>query len=121
MQTNGSEMLRLACGIGVQRGIRVIAPVHDAVVIEAPVAEIEGAVWAMQAAMAQVSRTILGGFELATDVEIIRYPDRYTDERGIVLWHRILEIMDQLENPSSRADSSGPSFDTSQAACGLIY
>ena len=36
-------------------------------------------------------------FTLGTDVEIIRYPDRYSDERGTVMWHRILEILDGIE------------------------
>lgn len=36
MQGNGAEMLRLACCLLVEAGIRVCAPVHDAVLIEAP-------------------------------------------------------------------------------------
>jgi hypothetical protein len=35
-QANGAEMLRLAVSLAVERGVRVIAPVHDAVMIEAP-------------------------------------------------------------------------------------
>ena len=31
----------------------------------------------MQAAMAKASRIVLDGFELRTDVNVIRYPDRY--------------------------------------------
>src|SRR3954464_13305113 len=36
MQANGAEMLRLACCLATERGIRVCAPVHDALLIEAP-------------------------------------------------------------------------------------
>ena len=36
MQANGAEMLRLACCLGTERGIEVCAPVHDAVLIGAP-------------------------------------------------------------------------------------
>jgi DNA polymerase-1 len=36
MQGNGAEMLRLACCISTERGIEVCAPVHDAVLICAP-------------------------------------------------------------------------------------
>src|SRR5204862_5219938 len=36
MQANGAELLRLACCFAVESGIRVCAPVHDAILIEAP-------------------------------------------------------------------------------------
>ena len=36
MQANGAEMLRLACCLGIERGMKICAPVHDAVLIESP-------------------------------------------------------------------------------------
>ncbi len=41
MQANGAEMLRIACCLATERGIRICAPVHDAVLIEAPADRIE--------------------------------------------------------------------------------
>ena len=41
MQANGAEMLRLACCFATEEGIAVCAPVHDAILIEAPVEEID--------------------------------------------------------------------------------
>jgi DNA polymerase-1 len=41
MQGNGSEMLRLACCLATEAGIRVCAPVHDAILIEAPLEELD--------------------------------------------------------------------------------
>lgn len=35
MQANGAEMLRLACCFGIEKGLRICAPVHDAILIEA--------------------------------------------------------------------------------------
>ncbi len=35
MQANGAEMMRLACSLATERGIRVCAPVHDALLVEA--------------------------------------------------------------------------------------
>jgi hypothetical protein len=46
MQANGAEMLRLACSFATERGVRVAAPVHDALLIEAPLDELENAVGA---------------------------------------------------------------------------
>ena len=82
MQANGAEMLRLACIFGTERGICINAPIHDAVLIEAPADEIEEAVVRMQDYMRTASRIVLAGFELRTDATIISYPGRYDDPRG---------------------------------------
>ena len=46
----------------------------------------------MRAAMAEASRIVLDGFELGTDVSIIRWPDRYMDDRGRVMWDRVQKL-----------------------------
>jgi DNA polymerase I len=84
MQANGAEMMRLAACLATERGIEVCAPVHDAFLICAPLDRIEADVARMREAMAEASRIILDGFELRTDAAIVRYPDRYMDERGAV-------------------------------------
>ena len=48
MQANGAEMLRIACCFGTERGVRISAPVHDAILIEAPIDEIEAEALRMQ-------------------------------------------------------------------------
>ena len=35
-QANGAEMMRLACCLATERGVSVVAPVHDAVMVEGP-------------------------------------------------------------------------------------
>jgi hypothetical protein len=93
MQANGAEMLRLACCLGVERGVEICAPVHDAVLICAPEQDIDADVETMRAAMAEASRIVLGGFELGTDVKVTRSPDRYMDERGAVMWSRVMGLI----------------------------
>ena len=44
MQANGAEMLRLACCLATERGIRVCAPVHDALLVEARAEDIDAVV-----------------------------------------------------------------------------
>src|SRR4051794_33429542 len=51
----------------------------------------------MQAAMAKASRIVLDGFELRTDVNVIRYPDRYQDRRGAVMWDRVTRLISHYE------------------------
>jgi DNA polymerase I len=93
MQANGAEMLRIACCLATECGIEVCAPVHDAVLIAAPIDQIEEDVEAMQEAMAEASQVVLDGFELGTDAAITRYPDRYVDERGKVMWERVCNLV----------------------------
>ena len=96
MQANGAEMLRLACCLATERDIQVCAPVHDALLIEAAAADIDDAVAATRAAMAEASRIVLDGLEIATDVEIIACPDRYADDRGQVMWERISDLLAEM-------------------------
>lgn len=96
MQSHGAEMLRLACAFIDEAGIELIAPVHDAVLIEADASEITEAVAETCRLMQRASRVVLAGFEVRTDVEIVRYPGRYLDERGADMWERVQRIVDGL-------------------------
>ena len=97
MQANGAEMLRLACCLATEAGIEVCAPVHDAVLICAPLDRMDADVERMRACMAEASRIVLDGFQLATDAYVVRYPDRYMDERGAVMWQRVMALLDRAE------------------------
>jgi hypothetical protein len=93
MQANGAEMLRLACCLGTELGIEICAPVHDAVLICAPLDRLEEDARRMQDAMAEASRIVLAGFELRSDCNTIRHPDRYMDGRGKVMWERVWSLI----------------------------
>ena len=102
MQANGAEMLRLACCLATERGIEVVAPVHDAVLICAPLDRLESDVAATQAAMGEASRIILAGFELRSEAKLVRYPDRYSDPRGEMMWTIVMQILDGAEQKDRR-------------------
>jgi hypothetical protein len=90
VQANGAEMLRLACCFATERGISVLAPVHDALLVEAPIETINETVAATQLAMADASAVILDGFRLRSDDKVVCFPDRYMDEdRGLAMWNRV--------------------------------
>src|SRR5262249_32533419 len=97
MQANGAEMLRLACCLATERGVDVCAPVHDAVLITAPLDRLDQDIATMLDAMREASRIVLGGFELGTDSAVVRYPDRYMDERGNAMWGTVMELLDKAE------------------------
>jgi hypothetical protein len=86
-----------ACCLATERGIEVCAPVHDAVLICTPLDRIEVDVVSMRAAMAEASRIVLAGFELATEVKVVRWPDRYMDPRGLAMWNRVCGLVSKAE------------------------
>ena len=96
MQANGAEMLRIACILMVRQGIGLCAPVHDAVLIEAPLDRLEGDVAIAQECMREASRLVLANFELNSDAKVIRHPDRFQDERGAEMWERVMGLMDTI-------------------------
>ena len=103
MQANGAEMLRLACCLATERGIEVVAPVHDALMICAPLDRLDADIERTRAAMAEASRVVLDGFELTTDVRSICWPERFMDERGAVMWPRVMALLDEVERVADAA------------------
>ena len=60
-QSNAAEMLRLACIAATEAGIEVVAPIHDALVIAAPLDRLEEQAAHTREIMAQASRSVIGG------------------------------------------------------------
>jgi len=56
----------------------------------------------MRAAMAEASRAVLRGFELGTDIKVVRYPDRYMDKRGKIMWDRVMGLIGAATEPQAR-------------------
>ena len=92
-QGNGAEMLRLACSLATEWGVNVVAPVHDALMVEGPTDAIGEIVARTQAAMAEASETVLDGFRLRSDAKIVRWPERYMDDRGQEFWGRVMALL----------------------------
>ena len=96
IQATGADILRISCILAARHGIKLLAPVHDAVLIEAPLERIEADVALMREIMRRASRIVLnddasGTHELRTDANIVRHPDRYTDKRGKEIWDYVLK------------------------------
>jgi hypothetical protein len=96
MQAHGAEMMRLACILAVERGIKLCAPIHDALLIEAPLDQIDSEVVRLKECMAEASEAVLGdGKVCRADADIVRYPDRYMDEHGQEMWDQIMGLLAQ--------------------------
>jgi hypothetical protein len=95
MQAHGADMMRLACCLATESGIPVCAVVHDALLVEGAIDDIEDTVARTQAAMRQASELVLPGFPLRTEAKIVRYPDRYSDPRGESMWETVMGIFSE--------------------------
>jgi hypothetical protein len=108
MQANGSEMLRLACCLVTEAGITLCAPIHDAILVEAPLEELDAIVIRTQALMAEASAQVLDGFRLRSDAKLIRYPERYEDERGMTMWSTVMKLLDSMPAASDSCMGAHP-------------
>jgi DNA polymerase family A len=96
MQSNGSEMLRLACSLATERGIEVCAPVHDAVLIHAPREELPHAIALTQQCMQQASEAVLAGYRLRTEAKSFLFPEHYQDARGAEMWQTVKGLLTSI-------------------------
>ena len=93
VQATGADILRIACIEGHRRGLKLCGSVHDAILIESSLEQIDADVALMQEIMRWASRIVLGDHELRTGVDIVRYPDRYSDSRGTEMWEEVLRLL----------------------------
>jgi DNA polymerase I len=104
MQSNGAEMLRLACCLAVDRGICIVAPVHDAILVEGPAADIPDVVAEMSKCMVEASRVVLGGPVVRVDAsDPLLFPNRYVDGRdgSVELWDTTLRLLAKIKRDAA--------------------
>jgi hypothetical protein len=102
MQANGGELLRLAICLATENGIRVCAPVHDALLVMAPLAILDREVTRMRDYMAEASRVVLNGFELFTDSVEVRFPDRYCPKGAEAMWKLVMRLLGEVETATGQ-------------------
>jgi hypothetical protein len=112
-QGNAADMLRLAAGFLCDAGVMLDATIHDAVLIEAGADKIDAAVDLARRAMDRASELGLYGFRLRTDCKVIRWPDRYRDDRGATFFDELMErLASRQRSPSVWEDSTYGLFDS---------
>jgi DNA polymerase I len=97
MQGNGSEMLRIAAIAATEAGIEVCAPIHDAFLIASPLDRLNDDVAKMREFMAKSGEAVTGGLRIRTDAEVVKFPNRYSDERGKAMWGRVIGLLEKRE------------------------
>lgn len=104
MQATAAEILRLTCILVYERGVQLCAPVHDAILIEAPEALIEEHAQIAKDCMAKASEIVLYGFTLASDSLVIEHPKRFLDKESTPFWEQIMSLLAKAES-SNHGDS----------------
>lgn len=99
VQSAGSEIMHLTCILAERRGLAIVAPIHDAFMVEAAAADIEDVSRELDRAMGDASALVLGGYRLPTDPGAgpILPGKRFYDKNGEAMWNRINQLIDDLQ------------------------
>jgi len=98
IQSTGSDILRMACIMLEKEGIRVISTIHDAVLIEDTIDDIDSTVERAAKQMELASSYVLrGAGSIQVEAKTIKSPNHYSDDRGDRMWERVQRILKELE------------------------
>jgi hypothetical protein len=103
VQAAAAAIFRYACLMMRGLGIRVIAVVHDAVLIEAPADQIDQEVARAVLCLERASRRFLHGKALRVDAKIVREGERLGDKRGTDIWEFFETTLRELEEGAAHA------------------
>jgi hypothetical protein len=93
MQSNGAEMLRLACVYIIDEGVKLCGSLHDAVLIESGLDTLQRDIAITQWCMEKASEEITNGFTLRSQPDVVTYPDRFADKLGIPFWNTVWTLL----------------------------
>jgi DNA polymerase I len=95
IQAAGADVLRLAIIGLVGQGIRVCAPIHDAVLTECDASEICDHIRVTQGIMRRAAEVVIG-HAIPVDSKVVTYPDHYADDRGTEMYEKVVELLREL-------------------------
>jgi hypothetical protein len=103
MQATCAEILRLACCLATERGMEVVAPFHDALLVHVPVNAVEASLQAARDCWAEASAALLGGFELRCDIRrnkaVFEHPYPFVDGRESAFFERAVSFCETKGDP----------------------
>jgi DNA polymerase I len=101
IQSTASEILHIAAILAERRNISIVASIHDALIVEADLREIEQTSAALDRVMRDAASLVLRGYELRTDQQLIRPGSRYFDKNGVEMWRTVSRLLTKLEARSA--------------------
>jgi DNA polymerase I len=96
IQSAASDLLRVACIAGTEAGIQIVAPVHDAVLIAAPLDLLDQHIAWMTTIMEDASEALFGLRIRAECETVVRWPDRFVPKKGRETWETVLRELERL-------------------------
>ena len=96
IQSCGADILRLAVPALVANGIRVCAPIHDAVLVECRVREVAACTAEIKQIMREAALVVLG-HPIPVECKVTAHPDHYVDGRGVEMYGTVMDLLDQIE------------------------
>ena len=86
VQAAGGEILRAAIIALVEAGYRVVAPVHDALLVEMDEENWQSTLAEIRRLMSRAAEVVTGGLSIPTDAELVFPGENYQDGRGVEFW-----------------------------------
>ena len=99
-QSNGAEILRMACVMLREAGFEMLCTVHDAILFEFDIDSLDAKVRAAREIMTRASEIVLDGFPVSTDVDIYMPGERFLPETGKAkeIWDLVTDILEKESN-----------------------
>jgi DNA polymerase I len=97
IQSTGAEILHMICILAERRRIKLVAPIHDALLAEGDLNQAEELSRELDRLMGDASAIVLRGYRLPTGSQIIRPGERYYDERGEAMWRTVTKLLAERE------------------------
>jgi hypothetical protein len=92
VQSTAADVFRLACSFLNERGIRLLAPLHDSILVEANEGEEEAVKQIITEEMERAAEIIIG-LRIPVDQDVIHYPDRLLTKKTRPTWDRIVGVL----------------------------
>jgi hypothetical protein len=96
IQAHCAEIMRLAVSFMVAEGLCLCTTVHDAVMVEDSIENIDRTVEMAQACWRKASGEVIG-YELDADAKVVRYPSHYEDKDGKTMFELLLTLLEEAE------------------------
>jgi DNA polymerase-1 len=101
IQSTGSEILHVLCILAERRGIKLVAPIHDAVLAEGELGQTDELVSELDRVMRDAAALVLRGYELPSGHQVIRPGERFFDDRGEAMWTTVTGLVGKLERETA--------------------
>jgi hypothetical protein len=93
MQATGADILKIACIMLDEAGIKIVAPVHDALMVEVCLDNADQDILKAEKIMHAASKIVIG-MPLRTETVVVKYPNHYIDEKGKVIYDKVMKIIE---------------------------